>query len=367
MALFKEHFSAAYVDNLIERLNYFMPKVQTKYLEQTQSVLESLELKDRVNNIADGIFASFEEFASPGLAINLTQIALGDDNMPPLTGFDAWPIFSIFERHFIAEFEAAMTAFYKLTYLFTAEFAIRPFIFHYPEPSFALLKHWSQDDSEHIRRLSSEGIRPNLPWGGKVHYLNQNPQKIIAIINGLKDDDSLYVRKSVANNFNDISKEYPQIILDNFKKWQTSNPTAQQQWIIKHALRSLIKQGDKQALALVGVNTDGNIKALKFSAAPKVIRMGQGVELCLELQNNDNHDNDVIVDYIIHHVKANGQTSPKVFKWKKFKLNAKQDISLEKSHKILPITTRKYYAGKHGVQILVNGQILADSHFELII
>ncbi|MFV0321448.1 MAG: DNA alkylation repair protein [Alphaproteobacteria bacterium] len=367
MALFKEHFSAAYVDNLIERLNYFAPNIQTKYLEQTQIIIESLEMKDRVNNIADAIFTALEQPASPALAENLTAMALGDNNYPALTGFDAWPIFSIFERHFINEFEAAMTAFYKLTHLFTAEFAIRPFIFHYPEPSFALFSHWSQDESEQIRRLSSEGIRPNLPWGGKIHYLNKNPKKIIAILNRLKNDPSLYVRKSVANNFNDISKEHSQIILDNFKKWQANRPTAQQQWIMKHALRSLIKQGDKQALALVGVNVAGNIKAVKFSAAPKAICLGQEIELSLELQNNDNHDNDVMVDYIIHHVKANGQTTPKVFKWKKFNLKAEQNVVLVKSHKILPITTRKYYAGKHGVQILVNGNILADSHFELII
>jgi len=112
------------------------------------------------------------------------------------------------------------------------------------------MKSWSKNKNKHIRRLASEGVRPRLPWASKLDQFIKNPKPILPILNNLKDDSSKYVQKSVANCINDILKDNSKIGKTLIDKWKLK-PTKERKWIIKHALRNLIKTNDKWALKVV--------------------------------------------------------------------------------------------------------------------
>ncbi len=359
--LFKDHFNADYLSRLQKRLIALSPSVSPHYLAEVEKLLPSLEMRDRVNNVADAIYNSLK--GHKPAAMGEILIKLAHQNREDWREFGVWPIITVFERHFIDDFDDAMAGFYAITPLFTAEFAIRPFIFHYPEKVFKKLEIWATDSNESVRRLASEGIRTKLPWGGKIAYLDENPQKILHILEKLKDDDSLFVRRSVANNLNDLSKDYPQLVLKSLQNWRNDSPAYQ--WLSKHALRSLIKQGNPQALALIGMDINFNVAATDFSLSSPHITLGESLGLSLCLQNNENKEVKLVLDYVIHHMKANGQTSPKIFKWKNITLKANQRLSLQKQHKIYPITTRRYYAGQHKLEVILNGKTIAAKGFML--
>ncbi len=361
--LLKEYYNIAYIHKLSQQLCCLSLLFNNSYLKEAEKLLPSLEMRDRVNIIADAIYNGFEDADNASISALLIQLA--HNNQDEWKSFGFWPIINVFERHFIEDYELAMQAFYAMTHLFTAEFAIRPFIYHYPEDVFKKLSIWVTDESEHIRRLASEGIRTKLPWSEKIAYLNENPQKILAILEKLKDDKSLYVRRSVANNLNDLSKDYPELVLKTLQKWYTQ--TAEYKWLTKHALRTLIKKGNEKALELIGVNTQFNVMSSRFNLSKNKLFLEEDFIMEITLKNKENKDVRLVLDYIIHHVKANGQTSPKIFKWKNIYLTAGQELFLQKKHKIYPVTTRKYYNGLHKVDVTLNGQVIATQEFKLIV
>ncbi len=359
--LFKDNYNGAYTNDLALYLSQLTTSFNPAYLEETKTFLPDLEMRDRVNIISDALYNGFEDLENDVISKILIELAFKDEG--GWRGFFIWPIISVFERHFVKDFELAMKAFYAITPLFTAEFAIRPFILHYPEDVFNRLAQWACDDNEHVRRLASEGIRTKLPWGCKVPYLNENPQKILAILDKLKEDESLYVRRSVANNLNDLAKDYPELVFDFLENWKTD--TKERKWLVKHALRTLVKKGEPRALALIGVDTQFNVVASAVHLSQNKLNLGEDFMMSLTLNNQDNKDVQLVLDYVIHHVKANGQTSPKIFKWKNITLKASEEVQLQKKHKIYPVTTRRYYSGVHKLDIMLNGKVMATESFEL--
>ncbi len=361
--LFKDHYDKAYIHKLSDHLSDSQRVFNQTYLKEAEDILPSLEMRERVNIIADALYNGFE--AIDNSSISKILIELAQKNQDEWRSFTLWPIITVFERHFTKDFELAMKAFYALTPLFSAEFAIRLFIDHYPEESFKKLSVWAGDENEHIRRLVSEGTRIKLPWGGKIAYLNEHPQKIVKLLEKLKDDESLYVRRSVANSLNDLSKDYPALVIKLLQSWH--NKTAENKWLTKHALRTLIKKGDEKALELIGMNTEFDVAVLHFALSKKQISLGEDFIMKLTLKNKEDKDVQLVLDYIVHHMKVNGTTSPKIFKWKNINLKAGQEVSLQKKHKIYPITTRKYYSGLHKLDITLNGQLVASQSFELTV
>lgn len=146
-------------------------------------------------------------------------------------------------------FEVSMTAQYELTRRFSAEFSLRTFLIHQPERTLARLLEWTRDPDPHVRRLCSEGARPRLPWAQRIPALVADPRPVLPILEALKDDPELYVRRSVANHIGDIAKDHPALAFDLCQRW-LAGASAERKWLIRHAVRHPAKHGVKAALRL---------------------------------------------------------------------------------------------------------------------
>lgn len=146
-------------------------------------------------------------------------------------------------------FEAAMRAQYEITRRFTAEFSIRPFLIHQQDRTLAKLMKWLDDPDPHVRRLCSEGTRPRLPWGKRIPAFVADPSPALPILDALRNDPCLYVRRSVANHLGDIAKNHPQLAFSICERW-LRNASTEVKWLLRHALRHPAKKGHKTALRL---------------------------------------------------------------------------------------------------------------------
>ena len=252
----------------------------------------------------------------------------------------------------------------ECTKRFTAEFAIRPFLRDYPSQTLTIMHKWAKDDNLHVRRLVSEGTRPLLPWGLRLHNFADNPDLIIPLLEQLRDDSSEYVRRSVANSLNDIAKSHPNKVAEVCKKWWV-NSNEKRTKLIKHACRTLLKNGHAGALALFGYPEANLIKVALQLSSPK-IEMGEALLLTISFSNSLECSQNLLIDYIVHHQKANGSMRPKVFKWTSVLLNAGEQKVMSKKHSFKAVTTRKYYAGEHKIELLINGKVLASQSFSLV-
>ena len=229
---------------------------------------------------------------------------------------------------------------------------MRVFFNHHPIQTYKAFKAWTKDSNEHVRRWVSEGSRPNLPWGKKIS--NLDIKKNIQLLEHLKDDPSEYVRKSVANHMNDISWIDADLTLKTLKKWQKLK-NKERQWIIKHALRSLLKQGHPEALEILDFSSKTKTKIESLKLSKKKINEGESFDLSFEVQNLEKKDVNLMIDYIVFYPKANGQLSPKVFKLKSLTLPARKKTQITKKIHFKKVTVRKHYKGEHKVQIQING------------
>ncbi|MEP6771946.1 MAG: DNA alkylation repair protein, partial [Polaromonas sp.] len=222
---------------------------------------------------------------------------------------------------------------------------------------------WAKDESEHVRRLASEGSRPRLPWSFRLDALMADPDLAAPILDALRADSSLYVRKSVANHLNDITKLHPDWVLGRLKSWPLENPHTA--WIARHALRTLIKQGNRQALGVIGAGKKAAVGITGLSIIPKKLTLGERMALSFTLQSTSRQSQRLVVDYAVHYVKKSGSSSAKVFKLKELTLAAGESVRLSRSQIVRDFTTRVHHAGRHAVDIMVNGECLASGHFDL--
>lgn len=326
--------------------------------------LEPLELKQRVCLVREGLRARLPiEFPSA------VAILLGSLKHKNLTGFDLWPYTEFVQTYGLEHFDESMNALRELTKLFTAEFAVRPFLRLYPERTLLRLSEWANDKDIHVRRLVSEGTRPRLPWGERLGHFIKNPALTLVLLEQLKHDPELYVRKSVANHLNDIAKDHPELVVKTLKRWLARSTDADQlkriQWIRGRSLRTLIKQGHPGALGLMGFRTDAKIRLKGLTLNKKKYRIRETLEFQFELVSRSRKEQKLVVDYVIHHVRGNKGRTPKVFKLKNVTLMPGESLRITKKHSLKPITTRRYYSGKHLLEIQVNGKILSGSEWHL--
>jgi len=271
---------------------------------------------------------------------------------------------------FVAEygldhFELSMRAQYELTQRFTAEFSIRPFLERYPGKTLSLLRTWARDPSPHVRRLVSEGTRPRLPWAPRLREFQKDPRPVLKLLELLKDDPELYVRRSVANNLNDIGKDHPDLLAKTARTWM-GDASEERQWVIRHALRSAVKRGEAGALDVLGFGKKAQVDIRKVSLSPKRASVVGSIEISFDVVNTGTRQQRLLVDLSVYFVKVNGKTSPKVFKLKTVELEAKESIRLSKKISFREMTTRKHYPGKHRVDVMVNGRAEKIGSFELV-
>ena len=279
-----------------------------------------------------------------------------------LRGFAAWPVFQLIETHGLQAFDDSLAALAKITHLFSAEFAVRPYIATDPKRAFRILSRWTGDGSEHVRRLASEGSRPRLPWGMRLNALVRDPEPCAVILEALKDDESLFVRRSVANHLNDITKDHPEWVLQRLESWDLDKPDLA--WIARHACRTLIKRGHPRALKLFGFGQKAAITAT-MQLSSRSLCLGERLGIEVELVSTATRQQRLAVDYVIHYVKARGAAFEKVFKWTELDLPARATVVLTKTQVIRDFTTRKHHAGHHVVELQINGQRVAHAGFDL--
>ena len=260
-------------------------------------------------------------------------------------------------------FELCMNTFPEITEFATCEFAIRPFILANPERAVQIILTWTNNSNEHVRRLASEGTRSRLPWGMALGVFKKDPSSILPILDQLKNDDSEYVRRSVANNLNDISKDNPEVTMSLAKSWIGINSNTKK--LVKHALRTQLKAGDQEALKLFGLGYDEMLSLQKFELITQNVQIGEDLTFDFEIKNLDDKDRIVRVEYVIYFLLKNGNFGKKVFKISERNYCSKEIIKSRKNHKFKIITTRKYYPGNHAVSLSINGMELQKTSFTL--
>jgi 3-methyladenine DNA glycosylase AlkC len=285
----------------------------------------------------------------------------GDGKPRGLSGFLAWPLAQYIEEFGLSYPEDSLGALKEITKEMSAEFAVRPFLLKFPTETLNVLKNWANDPNAHVRRLVSEGTRPRLPWGQRLPHFLADPSHCLPLLRMLRDDPEIYVRKSVANHLNDISKDHPDLLVKEMRAW-LKGASKERRWVVRHACRSLIKAGHGPCLDLLGFSPAG-ISAARLNVSPQ--RLILGGQLALGFTAIPTRDESWLIDYAVHHRKANGRTSAKVFKWKVLKVQKGKAVEIQKKHAIRVISTRRYYDGKHAVEILVNGQPVAKAGFWL--
>ena len=262
-------------------------------------------------------------------------------------------------------FEESMQAQYELTQRFSAEFSIRFFIERHPQATLARLRQWASDPNHHVRRLVSEGTRPRLPWAQRLRAFQRDPAPVLALLELLKDDPSLYVRRSVANNLNDIGKDHPALLTETAQRW-LQGASAERQWLVRHALRSAVKRGEAGALQTLGFGEPPQVSLSQVQLNPQQARIGGKIGIGLRLHNHTASPQALMVDLRIGYIKANGAASPKVFKLKALQLAPGAAAELQKQISLADMTTRKHYPGQHQVELLLNGQPMPLGSFQLM-
>ncbi|WP_174254576.1 DNA alkylation repair protein [Burkholderia sp. S171] len=328
-----------------------------RFLKISLAELDDLTLMQRLRRMTQALRATLPADYRQALEV-LRALALRIDN-----GFATLVLPDYVGQYGLDDFDVSMDALKFFTAFGSSEFAVREFLRKDLKRALAIMEIWSRDDSDAVRRLASEGSRPRLPWSFRLDAILVDPSLAAPILENLRSDTSLYVRKSVANHLNDVTKSHPEWVLDRLATWPIEN--AHTAWIAKRALRSLIKAGNGRALTVIGAGGVPDVKVSKFAVTPRQVALGERVTLSFELASKCPDSQRLVIDYRMHYVKKSGVTAAKVFKLKELTLDGGQKVAIERTQNIRDFTTRVHYAGRHDVEILVNGVCLAKGYFDL--
>jgi 3-methyladenine DNA glycosylase AlkC len=327
---------------------------------------DDLELTARARQISGALRTHLPDEVGDALAVIVASLG-PEIEASELTGMDVFrylPFVFFVGDHGIGHFEESMAAQYELTKRFTAEFSIRAFIDRYPDETLARLRLWAVDPNVHVRRLVSEGSRPRLPWAPVLRRFVADPQPVLDLLELLVDDPELYVRRSVANNLNDISKDHPDLAVEVCARWSVQ-ASPERRWLIRHGLRTLVKQGHEGALAVLGYGR-GSPAETSVELGSDVVSIGGRQPIVISITNPTDEALAVAVDFRVHFVKANGGTSPKVFKGAELALGGGEAGTVRRTLSLAQHTTRRHYPGVHAVDLVVNGEIRPGVEFLLV-
>lgn len=349
-------FSDAFVNKLKSKLksahknfnsDLFLDKIYSAQFDQ-------LELKERMHTVTTAMHA--------GLPMEYTnQLAALKKVAPEISGFTGVIFPHFVQLYGLHDEKNSLQALEFFTPYSTSEFAIRPFLIQNPNV-IEKMYDWSKHSNFHVRRLASEGCRPLLPWAMKLDQYVKDPKPILSILDNLKADSHDYVYRSVANNLNDISKNHPDLVLSIANKWKGKHATTDK--VIKHALRTLLKKSNPEALNLFGFKDELKMKVNEFKIQHPSIKIGNNTNLIIDFVNNHN-DCEMRIEYLVSYIKANGSTSDKVFQISERILKRSERFKTTKKIDFKDLTTRKHYPGNHKVKLRINGKILAETSVQL--
>jgi 3-methyladenine DNA glycosylase AlkC len=355
----KTFFSPSLVRRLAGDITRVHPGFPARaFIAMACAGLDGLELLDRGKHIARAL----AEHLPPDYpqALDVLLRSLGPEHASDeLVGAGMAPFFYLPHTVFVAErgldhFDLSMRAQCELTKRFSAESSIRPYIARDPERTFTFLARCAGDPHPHVRRLVSEGTRLRLPWASRVRWLDEHPQRVLELLERLKDDPSTMVRRSVANNLNDLGKVRPELLLRTCAAW-LEGATPPRRALVEHALRSAIKRGEAGALKLLGYGGKAAVAIEQVRFAPARVRIGERVQLTFVVRSRSRRPQDLLLDLAVHFVKARGRTAAKVFKLKRVVLPAGGQVALQARISLAVHTTRVPRPGRHAVDVLVNG------------
>ncbi|HBE9551986.1 DNA alkylation repair protein [Clostridioides difficile] len=257
--------------------------------------------------------------------------------------------------------DLSISALERNTEYWSSEFAVRAFIIKDEERMMAQMRKWSKHKSEHVRRLASEGCRPQLPWGQAISKFKKDPTPVLPILEQLKTDTSTYVQKSVANNLNDISKTHPDLVISIAKDWYGKNKSTN--WIVKHGCRTLLKKGNRDVLALFGYDDTTSINIQDFTLETTSIFIGENLTFSFKILAKK--ATKTRLEYGIDYMKSNGKRNRKIFKISEVSLKENEKKSYMKKHSFADVSVRKHYPGIHSIAIIINGIEKDKLDFEL--
>jgi 3-methyladenine DNA glycosylase AlkC len=352
MAAVKDELSAATAGVLADELRRAWPSFpHDRFVDGIGDALAPLAFSGRVELLADRLGEALPE--GFGAAAEVLWVAL---DSPTFTGWITLPAGRFVATAGIDEPLVALPLLAGLTPRFSSEFAIRPFIERHPAVTFDFLHRWVDDPDEHVRRLVSEGTRPRLPWAPLLRGFVADPSPSLALLDRLHADPSPYVRRSVANHLNDIAKDHPDVALDRARRWLRAGGASAA--VVRHGLRTLVKRGDPEALALLGVDHLADIRLVALAVEPQRVVVGGAATLRFTLELVGGEPADAVVDYRVHYVGARGARAPKVFKLTRRRLLPGEPVTISRRHRFEHVSIRTIRPGPHPVDVQVNGRVL---------
>lgn len=353
--LLKDLYSVSFYNNFAEVLEEVIPSFDRKGFEKTifDETWEGKELKERMKHTSMVLSKILPtEFEAATKLIERIICRLQQKGVKE-NGLEYMFFPDYIETYGIDHFDAAVRSIEFVTQFTSCEFAVRPFIIKYGNRMIEQMLSWSLHEDHMVRRLASEGSRPRLPWAIALPGLKKNPAPILPILENLKSDPSDWVRRSVANALNDISKDNPDIVISIAKQWHGIGKETDA--IIKHGCRTLLKNGHADILSYYGLSSTLSLHISDFRIITPKIKVGDCLEFSFTLKNISTEGHNVRLEYGLHFLRKNGQLSKKVFKISERKLLPSESIPILKKHSFKVITTRKFYAGIHQVSIIING------------
>lgn len=356
--LLKEFFNRDFIEHLADAVAG--TKAPFKKAAFVQDVLDAdhknRELKQRMRHTAVMLRRYLPESYSDAVEILMKA-------SPHVKGFGAMVLPDFVEQFGLDHYDVSIEALELFTQTSSSEFAVRPFLIRYGATMERQMVLWSGHENHHVRRLSSEGIRPRLPWAQPLPHLKADPSPIWPILENLKHDASDYVRRSVANNLNDISKDHPGLVIARANAWYGQSDAID--GIVRHACRTLIKAGNQEVLVLLGEGSAKQLEVVRFGADDSDVSIGAHTFLEAHVRNTASHPLRVRLAYAVEFVKANGSTSRKVFSWQIVELAASEMRTFRRKHRFQQFTTRTHYPGLHRIHCIVNGEDRATIAIEL--
>lgn len=362
----KNLFSTEFYQQFIEKINTITPVSSKDFFHElyTES-WNNLSLKERLQHTATVI-----NYILQGTYETKVSILVSYINTYEHTAHSDWMLGYMFIPQFVEmygldSYDTSIHAIERITQFTSCEFAIRPFIIQEPEKTMQQMLQWASHSHSHVRRLSSEGCRPRLPWAMQLPDFIKDPSPIIPILETLHNDSSLFVRKSVANNINDISKDNPAIALELCNSWKHTNENTNS--IIEHGLRTLLKQGNQKALEICELQTQYKLQAENFTVHSTQVYVPNALEFSFEFSHGAPVTTRICIEYCLYFLRSNGTYHKKVFRIKQAEFAPHTAYTIRKKHSFVPISTRTYYSGTHYISIQIHGTEFQKIAFELLV
>ena len=363
--LLKNIYSLKFFEEYANTMKQVIPGMDKKhFIKQIfDGQWESKELKQRMRHIATVLKEHLPGNYKKNVSV-IIQIIQQLKNNGTKGGFEYLLFPDFIEQFGLDDLDTSLKAMEKITQFISCEFAIRPFLLKYPDEVMLQMQQWSKHSSPHVRRFSSEGCRPRLPWAMAIPQLKKDPSPILPILENLKNDSSLFVRKSVANNLNDISKDNPGVVIELAKKWK--GKTAETDWIIKHGCRTLLKKADDKIYKIFGLNSSSACTIINLKLDKARIKIGEQLGFSFHLKLATQEACKLRIEYLVYYIKANGNQTKKLFKLTENNFHPGIIYPFKRHQRLQDFTTRKHYPGKHKIGIIINGKELAVKEFMLL-